>query len=119
MLDDKGLNGIETKSALFKKQLPNEKLAIMFRPSLPPNGKYNPILRAKIEIGDGACRVRTWDSNGGAVELPSDWKDLKVAARLEVKGGVLLSSSMIGLSIDATDIMLCEMNEQVLCPFGF
>ena len=87
LLDDKGLNEIETNSALFKKQLSNEKLAIMFRPSLLSNWKYNPILRAKIEIGDGARRVRTWDSAGGAVELPSDWKDLKVAARLEVKGG--------------------------------
>ena len=62
--------------------------------------------------------MRTWDTNGEPIELPSDWKDLKLAARLEVKG-VWLSSSMLGVSLDATDVMLCETNEEATCPFHF
>ena len=84
--DDKVLNELVTKTDLFKKPMPKDKLALMFRCSLPPNGKYIPLLRVEIEIGDGARRVRTWDSNGGPDELPSDWKDLKLVARLEVRG---------------------------------
>ena len=109
---------IASKVELFKKPMSRDKLTLMLRPSLPPNGKYNPILRVKIEIAEGARRVRTWDSNGGIVELPSGWKDLKVAAHIEVKG-VWLSSSMLGVPLYATDVMLFETNGQAHCPFGF
>ena len=118
ILDDKVLSEIETNSDLFRKPLTRDNLALMFRPTLPPNGKFQPILRVKIEIAEGTRRVRTWDSNSELVELPSDWKDLMVAAHVEIKG-VWLSSSMLGMSLEATDVMLFDTNGSAECPFDF
>ena len=117
-LDERMLIELATKPGLSKKPMSKESMTLMSRVSLPPNGKYEPIIRAKVDIGDGARRVWTWSKDGEPLELPSDWKGLKFTVRLEVRG-VWLSSYMLGLSLDATDVMICESNEEASCPFHF
>ena len=96
---------------------PTETVKAMYKQCITDNTPYQPLLRAKINLEEPA-KVRAWNQNGELVDLPDDLKNMKVAIKLRAKG-VWMSSSMCGLTLDVTDIQICDQAASVdmTCPF--
>jgi hypothetical protein len=117
------LEGLDTKvlqmlcdSGHIKKSI--ETIKAMYKPCFSENLPYKPLLRAKINMEEPA-QVRTWNQNGELVDLPHDFKNMNVALELKKKG-VWICSSKCGLTLDVTDIQICDQSHDTVdatCPF--
>ena len=64
--------------------------------------------------------MRVWNQNGELVDIPDDFKNMHVALKLKARG-VWISSSMCGLTLDVTDIQICDQSscvEDATRPFA-
>ena len=101
---------------LMKKTVTKETLSVMYKPCLPENGSYDPVLRTKINL-EQPRQVKVWNKDQELTEMPKNWKNMKVAVCVTAKT-VWLSSSMLGVTLDATDVLICENDVQPVCPFA-
>ena len=88
---------------------------MMYRPILPENGSYDKALKCKINL-EQPRKVRLWNEDKEQVELPSEWKDLKVCVAITIKS-LYFASNMFGVVLEATDVMLCTKDAMDVCPF--
>ncbi len=93
-----------------------ERLSVTYKPCFPENGSYDPVLRTKINL-EQPRQVRVWSKDQELTEMPKSWKNIKVAVCVTAKT-VWLSSSMLGVTLDATDVLICENDVQPVCPFA-
>ena len=99
----------------MKKTVTKETLSVMYKPCLPENGSYEPVLRTKINL-EQPRQVKVWNKDQELTEMPKTWTNMKVAVCVTAKT-VWLSSSMLGVTLDATDVLICENEIVATCPF--
>ena len=54
---------------LMKKTITKETLSVMYKPCLPENGSYEPVLRTKINL-EQSRQVKVWNENQEITEIP-------------------------------------------------
>ena len=101
---------------LMKKTVTKETLSVMYKQCLPENGTYEPVLRTKINL-EAPRQVKVWNKDHEITEIPKTWKNMRVAVCVTAKT-VWINSSMLGVTLDATDVLICENDVQPVCPFG-
>ena len=115
-LDQNILKIVEANSnAFFNKELSLEHLKMMYRPILPENGSYDKNLKCKVNL-ENPRKLRVWNEDKEPMELPSEWKDLKVCAAIAINS-MYFASNMFGVVLEATDVMLCSADAMDVCPF--
>ena len=119
-LDTKIIELLSSRSSeFFKKHVNADQIRMMFRSSLATTAPYVPTLKVKMNVTDDARGVNVWNSCGEVVpheERPQLWRNLKVAARISIRS-VWLSSNMIGVSLQAEDLLLVEQETAPVFPF--
>ena len=69
-LDVQILNLVSENAAdFFKKAVTKEALSLMFKPCIPENGSYEPILRTIINL-EQSRQVRVWNTDQELTEMP-------------------------------------------------
>ena len=106
----------QNAAELMKKTVTKETLSVMYKPCLPENGSYEPVLRTKINL-EQPRQVKVWNKNQEITEIPKSWKNMRVAVCVTAKT-VWINSSMLGVTLDATDVLICENDVQPECPFA-
>ena len=105
----------QNAAELMKKIFTTETLSVVYKPCLPDNGAYDPVLRTKINL-EQPRQVKVWNKDQQLTEKPKTWKIMRVAICVTAKT-VWLSSSMLGVTLDATDVLICENEIVDACPF--
>lgn len=115
-LDKNILKIVEANSKdFFNKELSLEHLTMMYKPILPENGSYDKNLKCKVNL-ENPRKLRAWNEDKEPIELPSEWKDLKVCAAITIKS-MYFASNMFGVVLETTDVMLCTKEVMGVCPF--
>ena len=74
----------QNAAELMKKTITKETLSVMYKPCLPENGCYEPVLRTAINL-EQPRQVKVWNKNQEITEIPKSWKNMRVAVCVTAK----------------------------------
>ena len=102
---------------IFGRQVSESGLKANYYSPLKENDKYgNSLFKAKMnKVGRGAVRV--WNRGGLSREMPENWQDLHVQAKVVLKS-LWIQGRNWGLTFEVTDALVATENAPVECPFA-
>ena len=77
----------QNAAELMKKTVTKETLSVMYKPCLPENGSYEPVLRTRINL-EQPRQVKVWNKNQEITEIPKSCKKYESSCLCHSKNGV-------------------------------
>jgi len=90
---------------LFKKPLSLAQIKEIYHPVLRRVEGYQPLMRTKINMPSSRGAVKVWSPNGEQRDLPKDWRDTDLKARLHVSH-LWVMGAACGIVCNCTDLLI-------------